>query len=216
MRPLLIVFAKTPEPGKVKSRLAPALSLEAAAQLHEAMATDLLARLRALDSEFDVELHTDAPTHYWPAAIKRLQSGRDLGARMLTAIQGALGAGRPLVVVMGGDAPTVPMSHLASLAGIPVDVSLGPTTDGGFYAVGCRRTHPAMFEGVTWSSPYTLVETIRAIEASGLSVGLGQEWYDIDVPADLDRLEKDPEIGPATRRVLLTAGLGSEACWSVS
>jgi rSAM/selenodomain-associated transferase 1 len=207
VRPLLIVFAKAPEAGLVKSRLASAIGEDVAARLHEAMVTDLMCRLGVLRSEIDVELHTDKPTASWPAVPQRLQSGGDLGQRMLTAIACAHEAGRPIVLLAGSDSPTLPLAHLRNLLSLPADVSLGPASDGGFYAISCRRMHPAMFEDVVWSCADTREQTVRAIRRTGLTVGLGPEWYDVDVPADLDRLARDPDVGPATRAVLVAAGL---------
>jgi glycosyltransferase A (GT-A) superfamily protein (DUF2064 family) len=131
-----------------------------------------------------VELHTDAATTAWPdfAGARRVQVQGDLGARMLAALSQGLPA-----MIAGSDAPGIPDAHLAALLGSPADVALGPTEDGGFYAIAARRTHADMFRDVEWSSGSELRQTIRACERCGLTVEIGPRWFDIDTPEDLER-----------------------------
>ena len=68
------------------------------------------------------------------------------------------------------------------------DVTLGPTEDGGYYAIAARVPLPdAVFAGVRWSSEDTLADTVRAAETCGLTVGFGQRCWDVDSPEDLAR-----------------------------
>jgi hypothetical protein len=176
LRPTIIVFAKAPVLGRVKTRLG--LPPEQAAGLHERFVRETLALVAPLGN---VELWTDAPTGRW--GEHALQSGGDLGARMLNALQS-----RPApVMIVGSDAPDVPAAFLEELIALEVDVALGPATDGGFYAIACHRTHPDMFAGVSWSTAVTLLQTVAACEACGLTVALGRECSDIDTPEDLKR-----------------------------
>lgn len=221
MRPKLVVFTRTPHPGTVKTRLLPTLSPETAAALHIAMVTDLLERLRQLRPAVDLELHTTEPTDLFDAPEVRIrtQSGGDLGRRLYASMTEALDEGRRSVLIMGSDSPTVPLAYLSAALETQADVTLGPAWDGGFYAIHCRRTHPDMFAGVTWSAPRTCAETADAARSSGLSVEIVPEWYDIDHPADLPRLARDPDLGAATRRILeLTGHLlpGEDGCGSAS
>lgn len=181
LTPRIVLFARAPAAGRVKTRLIPALGAEGAAQLHRRLVADALARLSRLGP---VELHTDAETDAWPEfeGPRRLQAEGDLGARMLAA----LASGAPAIIV-GSDAPGIPDAHLAALLGSSADVALGPTEDGGFYAIAARRTHPEMFRGVEWSSGGELRQTIRACERCGLTVEIGPRWFDIDTPEDLER-----------------------------
>jgi rSAM/selenodomain-associated transferase 1 len=208
MRPKLVVFARTPQPGAVKTRLSAVLSAASAAALHAAMVTDLIAQLQTLRPAVEIELHTTEATDAFsfPHVVMRVQAAGSLGERLGAAIVEALDAeGRPAVVVMGSDSPTVPLAYIQSLLATEADVAIGPASDGGYYAIACRRAHPNMFDGVTWSAPTTEDETVAAIEKCGLTVARGPEWYDIDTPADLQRLANDPNLGAATRRALQTA-----------
>ena len=202
MRPVVMLFAKAPIPESVKTRLIPGIGAELAAALHRAFVSDTLRVLQTLTPECDIELHTDVPTDAWPeCASRKLQCPGDLGRKMLAALEGALCEGRPIAMIAGSDSPTLPAEYLAEMLDSPADVCLGPCTDGGYYAIACRRTHPAMFRDVTWSSAQTRSETVAAIERAGLSVALGREWYDVDCAEDLDRLLADPRLGEATRAV---------------
>lgn len=192
MLPAIAVFAKAPIPGRVKTRLAAALGETEAARLYERMVSTLLARLSATPEILGaaVELHTGTDTDAWAAhpVTRRVQTPGDLGARMLHALSSGLAAGRPRMLILGGDVPTVPLAHLAALLAAEEDVALGPAEDGGYYAISCRKTHPAMFAGVEWSTPNACQQTAAACRHAGLSVWLGPVWFDIDEPSDLARI----------------------------
>ncbi len=185
----MILFAKAPVPGKVKTRLTPALTPEQAAQLHRQMvesAWDLLATFRP---RVAIELHTDVPTPAWPRSHpRRLQASGDLGRRMLAALQGGFAAGHSRCLILGSDAPGLPRTHLTELLESTADAALGPTEDGGYYAIACGQANPRMFEGVRWSTEHALADTVAAVKACGLGVELGSPWFDIDTPEDLARL----------------------------
>lgn len=200
----LIVFAKAPVAGRVKTRLTPPLSAEQAAHLHAAFVGDLLDRLARCDA--DVTLATDIPTDAWSdcAVARQLQASGDLGARMYESLQSALARGYNRAAVVGSDAPTVPLAHVDALFAGEADVTLGPAEDGGYWGIAVRRVAPGMFAGVRWSGPEALVDTEAAARAAGLSVVRGPLWFDVDLPEDLARLRQD-ELPPRTARIL--AGL---------
>lgn len=193
MKPLLVVYAKAPVPGHVKTRLIPKLGAEGAAQLHRRLVRDTLALAGSLSHRFDIELHTDVPTQEWPGPhARRLQSPGDLGAKLYATLREGLEAGRPFMLVIGSDSPTLPPEYLLELAAMDADAVLGPARDGGYYAIGCRKVHPDMFAGVPWSTAETLQCTRQSLERCGFTIGLGCEWFDIDEPEDLALLEGAP------------------------
>jgi rSAM/selenodomain-associated transferase 1 len=200
---LIILFAKSPEAGRVKTRLASAVTLEVAVELHIAFARDMISRFRSFE-DADFELHTDTRIDAWAntGVTRKLQISGDLGLRMIHALEGALRSGYRAAIIIGSDAPTLPLEHVRVLLSRRCDVALGPAEDGGFYAIAARRVHPAMFDHVSWSRPDTLLQTVRAIEASGLTVELGSPWFDVDEPRDLERLLEQPDLPPETARVL--------------
>ncbi len=188
MLPLIVLFAKAPTPGRVKTRLG--VDPARAAELHSLFVRQTLAMLQSLRGEADVELSTDEPTEAWrefPVA-RSVQSPGQLGDRIYAALERALAAGRPKAVILGSDSPGLPAGHLRALLASSADVCVGPVDDGGFYAIACGRIAPAMFEGVQWSTSVTLSDTLRALEDCGLTVEVGPAWFDVDRPEDLTRL----------------------------
>ncbi|MEX2261207.1 MAG: TIGR04282 family arsenosugar biosynthesis glycosyltransferase [Bryobacteraceae bacterium] len=188
-----MLFAKAPHPGRVKTRLCGA-DAEAAADFHVAFVSDMLEMLLGLQEEIGIELHTDEPTAAWSGfdVSRALQVEGDLGVRMFAALDRALAAGHPQAAILGSDAPTLPANHVHSLLASPADVALGPSEDGGYYGIACRRVHARMFDRVEWSSPRACEQTAAAARACGLTVALGPEWFDVDEPADLERLRQSP------------------------
>ena len=189
MLPLIVVFAKSPRPGFVKTRLG--LEPEAAARLHIQFVNRTLQTVLMLRGEAQLELSLDMPCAEWSAYQVRptVQTEGDLGVRLCSTLQRGLRAGYPNVVILGSDSPTLPVEHIRALLRCEADVAIGPTLDGGFYGIACRRISPKMFEGVRWSSRDALRDTVRAGERCGLTLCLGPEWFDVDTPEDLRLLD---------------------------
>src|SRR5260370_25111835 len=126
MRPAIILFAKAPLAGNVKTRLQARLGAEATLALHEAFVLDMLDKLLTLSELADIELHTDTRTDVWRRAkvTRRGQVAGDLGLKMLHALSTALGRGREQVCILGSDAPPLPPSHFQALLARPPDVAL--------------------------------------------------------------------------------------------
>jgi rSAM/selenodomain-associated transferase 2 len=173
----------------VKTRLG--LSPDRAAELHEALVRDTLAGLQELAGQAEIELSTDVPTGAWPEFVlaRSEQARGDLGARMFAAIQAALARERPKVVILGSDSPQLPPGHIRALLGSNADVAIGPTDDGGYYAIACRRASPGMFDGVRWSTEHAFSDTVSAVGRCGLTWEAGPSWFDVDRPEDLHRPE---------------------------
>lgn len=206
MKDALIVFAKVPQPGAVKTRLVPPLTPEAAADLYAAMLADALAAYAALGP--DVRLYLPPSEARLDAALWTgetfVQRGPDLGARMLRAFAETFAADYDRVVIVGTDHPTLPTDFLR-LAFDELDgrdgLTIGPSDDGGFYALGLRELHAALFAGMTYSHDRVLEDTLA--RADGLALTLLPPWYDVDDAAALNRLRADllddPDAAPRTR-----------------
>ncbi|MGD0579110.1 MAG: TIGR04282 family arsenosugar biosynthesis glycosyltransferase [Bryobacteraceae bacterium] len=203
MRYLVVLFAKAPISGRVKTRLALEYGDAVALRLHQAFVLDVAA---CASSRFPIELHTDVETAAWPELTcpRRLQRPGDLGVRLYAALEEALARGWERVAILGTDAPDLPDWHVVQLFAADADVCFGPAEDGGFWGIACRRLAAGMFAGVPWSSPHTLSATVAACRASGLSVARSQWWSDVDVPADLLRLAASESLTPdgATAKLL--------------
>lgn len=208
-RPLIILFAKSPVAGRVKTRLLPLLTPDQAAGLHRAMVRDALEMLQRLRHLADIELHTDLPTEEWSEFPfrRRLQPGGGLGQRLRVTMARALADRHAAVLILGSDSPGLPTSHVAGMLDSEADVKLGPTEDGGFYGISATRVMPAMFDGVRWSTAHTLSDTRLAAVRLGLSVGTGESWFDVDEPEDLIRARFVRGIGRHTTSWLDGAGV---------
>jgi rSAM/selenodomain-associated transferase 1 len=193
------LFAKAPKPGHVKTRLQPPLTPEEAAALHWAFSADSWERLQLLPG-VAAYFYTD---ELWDAGLQlpgkpeaRLQRGDDLGARMFHCLEYLHLAGHQLGMIVGGDSPSLPMDYL--LQGFQLlrecDAVLGPSGDGGYYAVGCRSPRAGMFRDVSWSTPSTFDETLAAFKRAGLLTRLMPAWYDVDTPSDLQRMAEEPQL----------------------
>jgi rSAM/selenodomain-associated transferase 1 len=189
-RPLLILFAKAPVAGRVKTRLCPPLTPEQAASLHTALVRETIEMLSTFSDVADVELSSDTAGEFWPGerVPRSVQPAGDLGARLYHALAGALTRDHAVAMVVGSDSPGLPASHIAALLESVADVTLGPTLDGGFFAIACSRVHVSMFAGVRWSTEFTLDDALRSVVQCGLTVATGPAWFDVDVEDDLERM----------------------------
>jgi glycosyltransferase A (GT-A) superfamily protein (DUF2064 family) len=168
---------------KTRLGLAPAV----AARLQTEFVKRTLQTVWMLRDEAELELSLDYPCSEWaefPIA-RTIQIEGDLGERLYATLRGGLEEGRPRVVILGSDSPTIPPEHIRALLDAKADVTLGPTVDGGYYGIGCGKLIGNMFAGVRWSSRGALEDTVRAAKSGGLTVSLGPEWFDVDTAEDL-------------------------------
>ena len=110
----MILFAKAPIPGRVKTRLATAIGAQPAAELYRAFVADTISKLAEFRDVADIELHTDTLTDAWTeqGVARDLQVASGLELKLLHALAGALQTGRPQVMVLGSDSPTLPRGHI--------------------------------------------------------------------------------------------------------
>lgn len=195
----MVLFAKAPIPGQVKTRLCPPLTPDEAASLHGSFVLDSLERSKA--ATLQQKLALDRILACAPAAdhvffkilgerhgIRLIdQIGDDLGAKMHQAASTLFGEGYRRLLIVGTDLPSLPLSiyrdALAQLDRHPVVI--GPALDGGYYLLGLTRAVPEMFDQIPWSTGEVLTATIARADAAGLSVGQLQPWRDVDTIEDL-------------------------------
>lgn len=190
----LIVFAKAPVPGAVKTRLIPALGADGAAALAGrliARTLDMSRRCAAAPLELHVDPDSSHPFFRSLAEAPPLfaQQGADLGERMHHALTDALRTA-DFAVLIGTDCPGMDCNYLqqacAALAG-GRDAVLGPAEDGGYVLIGVRRPEPALFAGVEWGSDQVLAQTRTRIAALGWKLFELPTLWDLDRPEDLAR-----------------------------
>ena len=191
----LVVFAKAPRPGAVKTRLIPALGAEGAAALAQRMLAHALQQALAA-SVGPVELcMSPAPGHpAWentalPDTVLRSGQGDgDLGERMARAVCRV--TARQPVLLMGADCPGLTAALIAEAARQlqSHDAVLLPVADGGYVLIGLKSPCPELFTAMQWSMPAVAAETLRRMAVLGLRVWQGPQLHDIDEPADLAHL----------------------------
>lgn len=208
----LLLFAKVPRPGAVKTRLTPVLSPSEAARLYTAFLRDALRQVRPL--EVDVHLYFAPPLPEdslgLPSEVRvHEQEGEGLGPRMRNAFRETLAVGYERGVVMGTDHPTLPTSFLRRAMGslqTPHAVCVGPSEDGGFYLLGMNAFYSQLFEDMTYSHSRVFADTLARAKRTDARLTVLPEWYDVDTPQDLDRLCSELADGevdaPNTRRIV--------------
>uniref|UniRef100_C6E7E5 Glycosyltransferase n=1 Tax=Geobacter sp. (strain M21) TaxID=443144 RepID=C6E7E5_GEOSM len=209
MKRALAIFVKTPLPGLVKTRLSPPLSLQQGAELYRCMLLDTIARVQELNAEtilfYEGErdfFHKAAPH----ATLIRQHDG-GLGTRLELAFDQLAELGYDSRVVIGSDAPDLPLVYLEdAFARLEAgsDVVFGPASDGGYYLVALRGGGGSIFQGIPWSTEKVLETSLKQAQASGFSSTLLPPWYDVDSYRDLLRPGlSDPLNGaPLTRSFL--------------
>lgn len=200
----LLIFAKVPQPGRVKTRLTTAYTPEAAAQLYEGMLLDALDQYAAL--EVTLRLHFPHPTDAVPQRFVdarwslHQQRGDGLGPRMMHAVLDAIAAGHRRVMLIGTDHPTLPsafIDHGFSLMEAAKQIVIGPSKDGGYYALGMNEAYPQLFAGMQYSHADVFSQTLERAVATSAEVAVLPPWYDVDTPAEVERLKADLEALPA-------------------
>lgn len=190
----LLVFAKAPRPGAVKTRLARDWGAEAAADAYRRLGRQVVRQLAGAqaraticfdppgaEAEVRAWLGDDGPADFVP------QGGGDLGARMARTAEAAFARGAPGVVVVGTDAPAVDAGTVrrALDALRTADVVLGPSADGGYYLIALGSPRPALFRDMPWSTELVFRETMSRCAALGLRVTCLPVESDIDAASDV-------------------------------
>ncbi len=193
------LFAKWPEAGRVKTRLAHETSPEFAAAIARTFLIDTLEWLRELAGcdQFVAYDPPDAQPKFaelvegrTPPILLEAQSEGDLGTRLETFCQRRFYDGYEAAILIGSDSPNLPITILRDAIELlqTHDAVIGPTSDGGYYLVGMRRLLP-IFAGITWSTDRVFPETSERLTTANVPFAVLPQWYDIDTLADLRFLE---------------------------
>ncbi len=183
----VVVFSKSADAQKVKTRMRPLLTPNECLSLHLSLLQDTLTKVRDFSTVLYLSGSSDLP--FDPGIPIRFQSGMDLGARMKNAFQAEFQR-HSKIVIIGTDSPTFPVEQLsrAFAALDQKEVVLGPCDDGGYYLVGLHRLIPEMFSEVPWGTRDVLKKTLEKI--SPHSSLLLDSYFDVDLPEDLMKLKK--------------------------
>jgi rSAM/selenodomain-associated transferase 1 len=201
---VLVIMAKAPRPGRVKTRLSQSLAPDAITELYRCLLDDTLTLANSLPG-VKVAMMCPAPDL---SELQKLARGR---TRVLAQQGNGLAAGldsvfaeftappRHRVIAFNSDSPHLPASVLANAfeSLISHDLVVGPTHDGGYYLVGAKAAHPALFHGDGMGTNSALDALLARAQSLGLSVGFTDPFYDIDVEGDLNRLAEELHLAPA-------------------
>lgn len=194
----VLLFAKAPIAGQVKTRLIPVLGPAGAAALHRRLLVELSETLALnLNSILELWCAPDAEHPVFQDLATRytlplyVQTGADLGDRMLRAAEDALSR-HTRVVLIGADCPLITpelLEQTFTWLAEPQDAVLGPAEDGGYVLIGMNRVHPLLFSDMPWGTDRVAEETRRRLLRLGWTWREHQVLWDVDRPADLLRLE---------------------------
>jgi uncharacterized protein len=214
MKPALAIFAKTPRPGQVKTRLTPPLSPQQGADLYRCMLLDTATRVATLG--IDTFIFYDGDKSFFTEQLAGFQllpqQGDDLGTRLERAFTVLESLGYRARAVIGSDAPDLPLGYILEsfrLMENGSDAVFGPAEDGGYYLVALRGSYGSLFKDVPWSGPDVLGTSLLRASDSGLTAALLPAWYDVDGYDDLLRPGiSDPANGaPLTHDFLRNLGI---------
>jgi uncharacterized protein len=218
MRRALVIVGKAPVAGLTKTRLVPPLSPEAAADLYRGFLLDSVRLGLNLGWEHVSVVHSQgsgaALEELLPQRICLLeQPGQGLRDALAHAFAWHFAEGFERVVLIGSDSPTLPREPIQQACDAlqAYDVSIGPSSDGGYYLLGLREPCPGLFEAIDWSTPRVYAQTWARACLLGLRSHAVPAWYDVDEPADLERLHAElltlPESATPNTRVAMRVAM---------
>lgn len=200
----LVIMAKAPRLGSVKTRLAESLTPPAVTQLYCCLLEDTLALAKSLK---DVQVAVMCPEPDSEELSKLVgnavqvvpQNGHGLAAGLTSVFRHFTAGGGNHVIAFNSDSPHLAPSVLQNAFDIlsSQDIVIGPTHDGGYYLVGSKAAYPSLFEGDGMGTKSALDRLLSRAQALGLSAGFTEPFYDIDVANDLVLLARELRLAPA-------------------
>lgn len=189
---VVLVFAKEPVPGRVKTRLCPPLSAAESAAVYAKSLQETILRLQ---EGFGTPLLAVAgdPAYFlatYPQVPFISQQGVDLGERMAYALAQMFARGARKAVIVGSDTPDLPLQIVAdALTALDhADAVVAPAADGGYVLIGARERTPDLFCDVDWSTPEVLAQTRARAQKAGIRLAEVAGWEDLDDLGSLRRL----------------------------
>ncbi len=226
MSAALVIFAKAPIPGQVKTRLTPALTEDEAATLHGSFVLDTLERTRTAVGKFKLPVDrflacAPSSSHVFFRIMEARhgitlldQWGDDLGTRMHHTFDSLFHRGYQRICLVGTDVPSLPLTHYRDAMDSLTrhDVVIGPANDGGYYLIGLTHPRPDLFINIPWSTDSVMDLTQQKAIEAGLKTGLLPPWSDVDTIGDLQALIDENAMDkkrPKQERVFSTRTAGT-------
>lgn len=193
----ILVFAKAPVAGQVKTRLQPQLTPMQSAVIHRALVTHCLGTVTRCNAA-TVELWCGSKHQWWDQLATEypidiyFQRGADLGERMSIAADEALLRANCIIIV-GTDCPFITVEYLQdAVAALKngSDVVLGPAEDGGYVLIGLNKKLPVLFDNICWGSDQVFKQTLDRLQCNNIAWTQLHMLTDIDRPQDVDRVKQ--------------------------
>jgi rSAM/selenodomain-associated transferase 1 len=192
---LLVVVAKAPVPGEVKTRLSPEFTTQEATNLYRCFIQDRIKEIGTLAGvELAISYTPENSEKYFAKFMSNgfhlfPQRGKDLGERLSNIFVDKLAGEYDAVSIIDSDTPDLPRSIVQQsfqlLIADRADAVFGPCYDGGYYLVGMRQPHPELFQKIPWSTENVLPRTLEKAHSLGLQTKLLPRWNDLDTFQDL-------------------------------
>lgn len=192
--PLIMVFVRNPELGRVKTRLAKSIGDQAALETYKILSKHTSKIINEIDSD-QLIFYSDKiqDNDIWTATNckKQIQTKGDLGQKMLDAFQYGFSLGYQKIIIIGSDLYSLRPKHIESAFEQleNYDVVIGPALDGGYYLLGLNFIIPKIFNQKQWSTSSVLKETLSDLKE--FNVNLLEPLNDIDTYEDL---KKEPQL----------------------
>ena len=204
MKEALVLMAKAPIEGQVKTRLIGPLTAEEAKKLYVAFLSDTFAMMESVVDERDdlrlVMCYTPEGEEEAFDDVERegclmiAQRGEDLGERLTNCFADVFEMGFDSVIAIGGDSPTLPdemVLEAFDCLETENDVVVVPAEDKGYCLIGMRKLHPQIFQNIPWSTADVMSATEAQAKNARLGLIVGPDWYDVDTLEELERLKQE-------------------------
>lgn len=199
----LVIMAKAPRPGAVKTRLTVNLSPQQAAGLYTCLLNDTIALAQSLNQVETAILCPESDADDLSRSVEAsvpivAQKGKGLAAALTSVFAHFTKSGCQRVIAFNSDSPHLSPSALERAFAVleSFDLVVGPTQDGGYYLVGAKASHQALFENDGMSTASALETLMMRARNRQLSIGLVDPFYDVDETSDLARLAEELRLAP--------------------
>ena len=188
----LILFARDPVMGRVKTRLSSHLDERTILNLYKSFLDDSLEMISKVTKvDHFCGVYPASVSGYFDTVASSRdviifpQEGVDLGERMMSAMAKRFEEGYEKVVIIGADSPSLPVSYIERAFASEKDLIIGPSTDSGYYLIGANGHVHDVFTGVPWGTEKVLPETLARVKRIGATLEALPVWYDVDRYEDL-------------------------------
>lgn len=208
--PALAIFARSPNPGRAKTRLIPLLGPRGAAEFHAALVSDVIRKVDALAGSVEPYFFGEGDERLVSSPLfdyrRRRQHGADLGERLERAFRQLLRR-HSHAAIIGSDSPMLsPLTIRDAFRELHGrDAVLGPCPDGGFYLIGLGRLEPGLFEDVPWGTEAAFRNMHENLTARSFSCSILEPVADVDRPEDVEMLKDELAQSPEAQRLAPSA-----------